>query len=153
MEIKHCKRCNRDWCFRGTGRPLRCGKCKTPYWDLEAVDAGIRDGDGGVGERGSEGNVPRNSKRARTGVAADERDGVQAPNPRPVHRGEGLVAVPSRPAVNRGAVAQMGERPVTDSQEHFERNREVAGSIPARSTKSCSVCGGMNGMHQRGCKA
>jgi hypothetical protein len=37
MEIKHCKRCDRDWCFRGTGRPLRCGKCKTPYWDVEAV--------------------------------------------------------------------------------------------------------------------
>ena len=23
MEIKHCKRCDRDWCFRGKGRPLR----------------------------------------------------------------------------------------------------------------------------------
>ena len=33
MEIKHCKRCDEDWCYRGTGRPLRCGKCKSPYWD------------------------------------------------------------------------------------------------------------------------
>jgi len=35
MEIKHCKRCNEDWCFRGTGRPIRCGKCKSPYWDKD----------------------------------------------------------------------------------------------------------------------
>ena len=33
MEIKHCERCGGDWCYRGTGRPLRCGKCKSPYWD------------------------------------------------------------------------------------------------------------------------
>ena len=33
MEIKHCAACGQDWCFRGTGRPLRCGKCKSPYWD------------------------------------------------------------------------------------------------------------------------
>lgn len=33
MEIKFCLRCNRDWCFRKTGRPLRCGKCGSPYWD------------------------------------------------------------------------------------------------------------------------
>ena len=39
MEIKHCAACGRDWCFRGTGRPLRCGKCKSPYWDKGSVDA------------------------------------------------------------------------------------------------------------------
>ena len=33
MEIKECLRCGEPWCFRGTGRPLRCGKCKSPYWD------------------------------------------------------------------------------------------------------------------------
>lgn len=33
MEIKHCKRCGQPWCYRGEGRPLRCGKCKSPYWD------------------------------------------------------------------------------------------------------------------------
>jgi hypothetical protein len=35
MKIEHCRRCNKDWCFRGTGRPLRCGHCKSPYWDRE----------------------------------------------------------------------------------------------------------------------
>ena len=33
MEIRHCKRCGGDWCYHGVGRPLRCGKCKSPYWD------------------------------------------------------------------------------------------------------------------------
>ena len=33
MDINHCLRCGRDWCYRGEGRALRCGKCKSPYWD------------------------------------------------------------------------------------------------------------------------
>lgn len=33
MQIKHCLRCDEDWCYRGTGAPLRCGKCKSPYWN------------------------------------------------------------------------------------------------------------------------
>ena len=33
VEIKHCLRCGEPWCYRGEGRPLRCGKCKSPYWD------------------------------------------------------------------------------------------------------------------------
>lgn len=40
MEIKWCKRCGKDWCFRGEGRPLRCGKCKSPYWDQEKINEG-----------------------------------------------------------------------------------------------------------------
>ena len=39
MEIKNCKRCGEPWCFHGTGRPIRCGKCKSPYWDRERQDA------------------------------------------------------------------------------------------------------------------
>lgn len=42
MEIKHCERCGEDWCFRGSGRPIRCGRCKSPYWDRP------RDGEGGA---------------------------------------------------------------------------------------------------------
>jgi len=38
MEIKYCLRCKRNWCFRGTGRPTCCGKCKSPYWDKEKRD-------------------------------------------------------------------------------------------------------------------
>lgn len=37
MEILICKRCGEVWCYRGTGRALRCGKCKSPYWDRERV--------------------------------------------------------------------------------------------------------------------
>ncbi len=33
MQINTCLRCNRSWCYRGTGRACRCGVCKSPYWD------------------------------------------------------------------------------------------------------------------------
>ena len=56
VEIKHCKRCECDWCFRGAGRPLRCGKCKTPYWDVGVGNAGIRDGVGRVDSGGGQDN-------------------------------------------------------------------------------------------------
>ena len=38
MEIKVCVRCGKEWCYRGIGRPVRCGKCKSPYWDREKQD-------------------------------------------------------------------------------------------------------------------
>lgn len=55
MEIKTCKRCGEPWCFHGTGRPIRCGKCKTPYWDREAKVAaeGVKE-NAGVENRRSE---------------------------------------------------------------------------------------------------
>lgn len=40
VDIKHCVRCDEDWCFYGTGRPIRCGKCKSPYWDRERSNNG-----------------------------------------------------------------------------------------------------------------
>ena len=50
MEIKNCKRCGEPWCFHGTGRPIRCGKCKSPYWDRERVnETGDDQGSGGAG--------------------------------------------------------------------------------------------------------
>lgn len=33
MKVEFCQRCKRNWCFRGEGKPRRCGKCKSPYWD------------------------------------------------------------------------------------------------------------------------
>ncbi len=47
MEIKWCKRCGESWCFRGDGNPLRCGKCKSPYWDRERVNANRTNQGGG----------------------------------------------------------------------------------------------------------
>ncbi len=35
MDGWHCKRCGHDWTPRKEGRPIRCGKCKSPYWDQE----------------------------------------------------------------------------------------------------------------------
>ncbi len=31
-----CARCNHVWLPRGEGRPVRCAKCKSPYWDRPA---------------------------------------------------------------------------------------------------------------------
>lgn len=50
MELKTCKRCGEMWCFHGTGKPIRCGKCKSPYWDRERRDA---EGDEGSGRQGT----------------------------------------------------------------------------------------------------
>lgn len=35
VEVKHCKQCDRDWNYRGGPEPIRCGKCKSPYWDRD----------------------------------------------------------------------------------------------------------------------
>ncbi len=39
MGINHCERCGGDWCYRGTGRPIRCGKYKSPYLDRPRKEA------------------------------------------------------------------------------------------------------------------
>jgi len=100
VEIKHCKRCGCDWCFRGTGRPLRCGKCKTPYWDVEV-------GDGRVGERGAKRNVSRGRKGTGAGVAADERDGIQVAVSLPVRGVERSRVVQSLPSHAAGCKCLM----------------------------------------------
>ena len=68
MEIKTCKRCGEPWCFHGTGRPIRCGKCKSPYWDRERVNASRDEGSGrqvqGAG-RGQGAPVERREEQGR----------------------------------------------------------------------------------------
>ena len=69
LDIKHCNRCNRDWCFRGTGEPLRCGKCKSPYWRKHGNDDIRAAGGSSAGEVVGSGNdavvpVLRNAKSA-----------------------------------------------------------------------------------------
>lgn len=41
--------------------------------------------------------------------------------------------------LHHGAVAQLGERQATDSRDHSERSLEVAGSIPASSTRQVTA--------------
>lgn len=43
MQINNCLRCNRPWCYRGTGRATRCGVCKSPYWDRPRSSSVERD--------------------------------------------------------------------------------------------------------------
>jgi hypothetical protein len=40
VQINHCLRCHKDWCYRGEGRALRCGQCGSPYWDRPKKERG-----------------------------------------------------------------------------------------------------------------
>ncbi len=56
MVIQHCLRCNEDWCYYGDGRALRCGKCKSPYWDMDRIRPKREENvDGHIGIRRSRG--------------------------------------------------------------------------------------------------
>jgi hypothetical protein len=62
-QIKHCKMCGQPWCCRGSGRPIRCGKCKSPYWERGRVNGAkpsvVRSGKGGGKKRGrNDASVP-----------------------------------------------------------------------------------------------
>jgi hypothetical protein len=41
---RKCLRCGHEWYPKVPGTPLRCGKCKTPYWDTPPTNefAGMR---------------------------------------------------------------------------------------------------------------
>ena len=57
----------------------------------------------------------------------------------------------------KGQSDQVREVPVAvQPEEHKPQTasrREVVSVKPAAASRSCPSCGGMNGMHQRGCKA
>ena len=158
MRINHCLRCENDWCFRGTGRATRCGKCKSPYWDRE-------DGhDAKIDSSNDSPIVERKDKRAavpsvRSGndqqpsvarVGGDVRPDAKAPSVLicPVH-GAGSNPAPRTkfgggiPQTDRGADAGRVIPVVSGSK---------SGSIPASpATKPCPVCSGINGLHAKGC--
>ena len=57
VQINGCRRCGSQWCYRGEGRALRCGKCGSPYWDKERLnvgDAGV-DGEAEAGDNARRG--------------------------------------------------------------------------------------------------
>ena len=33
--VKKCKRCGYEWIPRILGEPVRCARCKTPYWNTD----------------------------------------------------------------------------------------------------------------------
>lgn len=41
MRLHVCLRCGKEWCYRGTGVPRRCGQCGSPYWDKERRNAEV----------------------------------------------------------------------------------------------------------------
>jgi len=36
-----CKRCGHEWPSKSK-KPLRCGKCKSPYWDREKANRRVQ---------------------------------------------------------------------------------------------------------------
>src|ERR1700734_3344464 len=38
IEGWHCEVCGHDWKSRRPDKPVRCAKCKTPYWDRSRED-------------------------------------------------------------------------------------------------------------------
>jgi len=37
LRIFMCERCGKEWESKSK-KPLRCGKCKSPYWDIPRKD-------------------------------------------------------------------------------------------------------------------
>ena len=35
IDAWHCNVCGNNWLGRTKEKPLRCSKCKSPYWDRE----------------------------------------------------------------------------------------------------------------------
>ena len=105
MQVLTCKRCGLPWCYYGVGRAVRCGKCKTPYWDRERKEANRLDSGSAV--------VQANSRAKGTRRIAG---GIRRP----------YETVEGSPSYDRA------------------RPAHAAG---------CPSCGGMNGLHQKGCKA
>jgi hypothetical protein len=136
MEIKYCNACGEQWCFRGTGRPLRCGKCKSPYWDREKVAAiGLKNEGGGE-----------------KSVAAKSRAGSRSKGRTPVDGGAGSK---TGRKVTGDAGAQSASKP--EKWDGGDGSPPPLGSwitdpVPARKSAGCSECGSLGGMHQKGCK-
>lgn len=83
MEIMHCTKCEHDWCYRGVGRPIRCGKCKSPYWDRERGNEGGEQL--GEGADGDEEAIDRPGKRFCRYESWNEQDGENYRCMLPVH--------------------------------------------------------------------
>lgn len=37
IHIHKCLRCNHEWASKNP-HPIRCAKCKTPYWNIPKID-------------------------------------------------------------------------------------------------------------------
>lgn len=91
MTINHCRRCGREWCFTGAGRALRCGKCKSPYWDRERQNGGDTDQRREGAPRGKATRSAAEEVRAQPGAEthrspSGKRQGPQGSSPgRPAH--------------------------------------------------------------------
>jgi predicted Zn-ribbon and HTH transcriptional regulator len=106
MAIYDCKRCGSEWCYRGTGRALRCGRCKSPYWDRvrgKAVGDEVRPDTRGdaIGEEVRDGGrVVAGGKRPQ-GIYGDHRKAVR-----------GVAAVEPGPDAGAGGDAKTVKRSV-----------------------------------------
>ena len=143
----HCNQCEYEWKARPTtsGSPKACPNCKRYDWnEPKKGNRGRNPGDAvaGAEEKPRARKLHKGESGPRVSQVQGRADGTQG-----VAVGDGKTGRPK----SRGTVAQLGERRVMDSQGHFERRPEVAGSSPARSTNSCPECHYLNGCHAKGC--
>ena len=131
VEIKHCKRCGEDWCYRGIGRPLRCGKCKTPYWDLD------RGGSSVVEPRSSKPTVAGSSPVRRSKNFAGARE--SAPAMTQGSRGS-VGRIESSSTATTGSSGPVVENHCGGHMVNIQRRLEGEGSSPSGSTKVCRSC-------------
>ena len=68
------------------------------------------------------------------------------------NRSNGVVVKSAPKQVSRPAASTKLSGPVAQLAEQRPHKPHDVGSSPAGSTNNCLSCGGMNGMHQRGCK-
>lgn len=149
MKIEHCLRCDGYWCFRGTGRALRCGVCGSPYWDQERKKGAEKIAGAGIDANSKIGEVPS---------VETERNGVKSPaeakEPRPAPKPDmaslrAICAVDvTRPATEFGGyAAAIDEHLAEDSSGPACANPDCG--APMRESKgkwacvdeACGMCG------------
>ena len=113
MKIEHCERCNEDWCYRGNGRAIRCGKCKSPYWDRPYSDRSV-------------GRIPVGGEHGGSATVSEVRERVGKD-------ADGEVVVPG---VSKAVGIAQGLEPLVVSA----KAGASAGSSPAPRVSLCRSC-------------
>ena len=130
MEILECKRCGEVWCYHGTGRALRCGKCKSPYWDRERISGEKPRGGSGGRNQNDDGGRSRSRKTEKAGGSGDGTGVSVLPKPR-VLRSDYLRCNPC------GVNWLMEEMHLPN---YLNRNPSAARSEAARTTVGAARC-------------
>src|SRR5580693_1396137 len=134
VKVWQCKRCNSEWAGRGEGKPVRCARCGSPYWDRERVAKKSDDVTKGGGDGVLEGGLPggdtsREYRRSTSGVGRRRGGGVAGEDAKgvrsavdavedadPLGMADGLIYkegrnAPGHDSVEQGRIRGSGEDP------------------------------------------